>query len=617
MSDLSYRNYGNDDLISVDIESKDPNLIEKGTGVYRKDGYPIGVSLSNGEISEYYPLRHPDTTEEERTKNLAYIKDQLSMPNGKIFANGLYDLDWLENYEGMKVSGPLHDVQIAEPILDEYRKSYSLNSLSESYLGRQKATDIPAEYAKERGWGLSSKGTATHLLWRMPCHVVSEYAKEDTNLTYKVFQKQKERLADENLMDIYDMEMSLYPLLLQMKRVGVRLDEAKLCKTGLSLSDMRYDLQEELNYLAGFSINPNSSRDLEKLFLSKGVPISYKDPTEAMISKGVFKGNPSFEKRVLGRIDHPIAKKILEFRHINTLLTMFLQPYPELMVDGRLHCQFNPLRSDEFGTVSGRFSSSNPNLQQVSGKEEEDYIHTDSYILNGMIIRKLFIPEEGCDWVKYDWSQIEYRLIAHYARGEGADAIRQRYSEDPHTDYHEEMGKMTGLDNRKTVKTLNFGAAYGMGWKKMASQYGWNADEAQSVYEMYHKKVPFVKETSNMVSTKAKRVGYIRTILGRRARLASPDKAYVMFNRLIQGSAADLMKTAMSKAYKAGVFSVLYPHLTVHDEMDISMPRTKEGKDAANELKHIMETCVSLRVPIIASCDKGSSWGDLQEWGGD
>lgn len=615
MAELSYRTW-NEDIVAVDIESKDPQLIEKGTGVYRKDGYPVGVSFSNGDIAEYYALRHPDTTEEERQKNLAYIKDQLSLSNGKVFANALYDLDWLQNYEGFPVNGELHDIQVAEPLLDEYRKSYSLDSLSEKYLNKHKAFDGPAQYAKDRGWSLSSKGTATQHLWRMPYHVVKDYAEQDTRLTHKVLMLQLEELKKQNLLDLYHMEMSIFPLLLQMKKIGVRIDEDRLCRTGLELSDLRYDLQQELNDFAGFEVNANSARHLEKIFTQNGLPIVYKDPTEAMVMKGVFRGNPSFEKRVLQRVDHPISKKILEFRHISTLLSMFLQPYPELLVDGRLHCQFNPLRSDDYGTVSGRFSSSNPNLQQVSGKEEEDYLHSDSEILNGMIIRKLFIPEDGCDWMKYDWSQIEYRLIAHYAQGQGADLIRQRYNEDPNTDYHEEMGKMTGLEDRKTVKTLNFGAAYGMGWKKMAQQYGWNPVEAQAVYEMYHKKVPFVKETSGKVGQKAKSVGFIRTILGRRARLLSADKAYVMFNRLIQGSAADLMKKAMADAHKAGVFNVLFPHLTVHDEMDVSKPRTPAGAEAARELKNILENCVKLRVPIIASCECGPSWGELEEWNG-
>ena len=287
---------------------------------------------------------------------------------------------------------------------------------------------------------------------------------------------------------------------------------------------------------------------------------------------------------------------------MKTLLEMFIIPYQDLIVDGRLHCNFNPLRSDEGGTVSGRFSSSNPNLQQVSAKKEGN---------EGQIIRKIFIPEENQLWLKNDWSQIEYRLIAHYARGAGSDTIRNRYNNDPKTDYHDEMGQMTGLPDRKIVKTLNFGAAYGMGPKKMALTYGWTEEYAYNIYNMYHAKVPFVHITSNAVANTASTRGYIKTILGRKARLKSKDKSYVMFNRLIQGSAADLMKKAIADSYEAGVFNTLTPHLTVHDELDCSMPNTKEGREAAKELKLIMENCIKLKVPIISDAELGENWGTL------
>lgn len=610
---LTYHDYRNDQIIAVDIETKDPLLREKGNGVYRQDGHILGVSMSNGEYSEYYPINHPDTEAEESVRNINYLRDQLAGTNRKVFANGLYDLDWLVNGAGFTVNGKFEDIQIAEPLLDEYRRSYSLENLVKDYLGMGKAYDGPVEYARSQGWINGSSNKATHLLWSMPQSVVSEYASMDALETYKIFKLQEERLREQNLEEVYALEMSLYPLLLQMRKVGVRIDEQRLYKTGMELADLRSDLQDELDSIAGRELNVNSNRDLETLFLKKDLPVVYGEPTTNMINKGNFKGNPSFEKRVLQRVDHPIAQKILELRHITTLMNMFIIPYPDLLVDGRLHCQFNQLRSDEYGTVSGRFSSSNPNLQQVSAKDESDYIHADSEILNGQIVRKLFIPEDGCDWLKMDWSQIEYRLIAHYASGEGSDVIRERYNESPDTDYHAEMGQMAGIEDRKIVKTLNFGTSYGMGVDKMSSMYGWNLSEAKEIYKRYHEKVPFVKETSRKVANKAKKVGYIRTILHRRARLQDSNKAYVMFNRLIQGGAADLMKKAMSDAYEAGVFNWLVPHLTVHDEMDCSVPKTKVGKEAGNELKHIMENCIKLRVPIYAKMEIGSNWGELEE----
>lgn len=611
---LNLYNFKDSEYIAVDIESKDPYLKEKGPGVYRDDGHICGVSFSDGEFSEYYPIDHPDLTQEESTKNLSYIIDQLSGNNRKIFANGMYDLDWLVNWGGIKVNGKFDDIQVAEPLLDEYRYSYSLNALSMEYLKDTKKYDGITDYALQQGWIKSPSQNGVKHLWKMPSSIVREYASEDAKLTYQIFMKQKELLKEQYLEDIYDIEMRLFPLLLQMRKEGVPLNMDRLYKTGIELSDLQYDLQKEINHLAEMEINVNSGKQLEQLFLKNKLKVFYGVPTELMMMKGLTRGNPKFDKKTLEKYNNPIATKILELRHITTLLNMFIHPYPELVVGEKLHCQFNPLKSDNYGTVSGRFSSSNPNLQQVSGKEEEEYIHSNSEILNGLVIRKLFIPEENCDWLKLDWNQIEYRLIAHYAFGDGAETIRKRYNEDSNVDYHAEVGVMSGIDDRKIVKTLNFGAAYGMGVRKMSQVYGWNYEEACAIYDMYHKKVPFVKETGRRVANKAKRVGFIKTLLGRRARLPSSDKAYVMFNRLIQGSAADIMKKAMVDAYEKGIFNTLIPHITVHDELDCSMPRTKEGQEAGKELKYTMENCIKLRVPIKADAEIGSNWGELKEW---
>lgn len=614
MQALRYMNYKEKPRMAVDIETYDPQLQTKGNGVYRKDGYICGVAFSDGIHSEYYDINHYDTNPEDKEKNLRYIKDQLSGSNEKVGANFLYDQDWLENGYDIKVNGKIHDVQVAEPLIDEYRITYNLDSLGIKYLGTGKLKDPLKEWCEQQNLKLLKNDSPLKYLFKMPKDLINHYSPEDARLTFKVFEKQEEELKAQNLIDIYDLEIALMPLLLQMRKQGVRLRKNEMSTLGLELADISYDLQEELNNIARFEINPNSSPDLEKLFTKMRLPIVYKEPTELMKQNGREIGNPTFDKKILERVDSPIAKKILELRHIKTIISLFLVPYQDFLIEDRLHCNFNQLRSDNYGTVSGRFSSSTPNLQQVSGKKEEDALSSHaSAILSGQIVRKLFIPEENCYWLKLDWSQIEYRLIAHYAMGEGADEIRRRYIENPETDYHKELGELTGIDDRKVIKTLNFGSAYGMGPKSMSANYGWSLTEAYNVYDLYHSRVPFVRETSNRVATKAKRVGYIRTLLNRRARLKSRDKAYVMFNRLIQGGAADLMKKAMVDAYYAGIFNTLKPHLTVHDELDCSMPKTKEGLEAGQELKHVMETCIKLKVPIIADAEIGENWGELTE----
>ena len=605
---LSYIDFKNFPDMAVDIETRDPNLKIKGNGVFRRDGFILGVAFSIGEISEYYPLHHVDTSSEERTKNLKYITDQLSGTNDKIFANGLYDLDWLINFEGIPVNGKYQDVQIAEPLIDEYKKSYSLDNLAKEYLGKSKNNKGIIDFCLRRGFINSGKGNIFKVLHKVPSDIVGEYSAEDAKLTFEVHKKQEPILKENSLFDIYNLEMSIFPLLLKMRKNGVRIDEKALEKTKIFVLDSKEKAQKRLNSFFGGEINPNSNLDLQKLFFDHDLEITYGPPTKIMVEKGRLKGNPVFNKSELKKTNHEIANEVLKFRHFATLQSLFIEPYENMLVSGKLHANFSPLRGDDYGTVSGRFSSSNPNLQQVSAKSED----SDDDI-TGLIIRKLFIPEENHQWLKFDWSQIEYRILAHYAQGPGSDVIRDRYNSSPDVDYHHELGIMTGISDRKTVKNLNFGGVYGQGFTAMSKLYGWDIDEAESIYKLYHEKVPFVKYTAHKIAEKAKATGYVKTILGRRAHLPDPQKGYIMINRLIQGSAADLMKKAMAMAFEKGVFDILIPHITVHDELDCSMPKTKEGISAAKELKHIMETCIKLRVPIIAECEIGESWGDLKK----
>lgn len=253
------------------------------------------------------------------------------------------------------------------------------------------------------------------------------------------------------------------------------------------------------------------------------------------------------------------------------------------------------------------------NLQQIpsyDAKEKDDFKRWYT-----RLCRELFLPEENHDWLKIDYSQIEYRFMAHFACNAGpndtsADDVRQAYIDKPDTDYHEMIQELTGLP-RKLAKNLNFGVGYGMGKAHMSEFFGWDPDYCDEVLSTYHSRAPFVKATMNAVSAKARAQGFIRTFLKRRSRLTDPNKAYIMFCRLCQGSAADLTKQAMVNAWEAGIFDVLPLHLTVHDEIDCSMPRTPIGVEAAAELKNIMEKALVLRVPIIAEAEIGPNWVDL------
>lgn len=593
---------GNASTLCVDIETKDPKLPTHGPGTHRGDGYICGVGFGAGDAAMYLPTNHKDLPSEAQENNRKIIQLLLSKPSAKLGTNIIYDLEWLLK-EGFSVNmSTIHDVQYAEPLLDEYARSYSLSKLADKYSAEEKKTDILDKYCEEMNW----KGDARKHIWKMPSALVGEYVIGDVTLPQEIFDKQQSQLEAEGLMDVYTMETELIPSLLKMRKNGVKIDQKRFKKAITSFTERRFKLEKELEKELG-SINMNSTAQLAKVFDKMGIPYPKNPPTALMKEKGK-EGNPNIDKLVLAKLskDYPICNKILDYRQTDTMINMFLWPYMDLMCEGRLYGQFHPLRSDDYGTVAGRFSASKPNLQQVSAIDVDD---DEDEQMKGKVLRSLFVPEEGCDWAKLDYSQIEYRIMAHYAEGATAEKLRQQYINDPGTDMHQVICDATGFD-RRTAKRLNFGGAYGMGVKTASGLFGWTFEEADVFMSSYHQAAPYVKQLRRTVSDIAARRGHIFTILGRKARTHPSRKLHSMFNRLIQGSAADVMKKAMVDADKKGLFEELILHLTVHDELDVSVPKTASAQEALKELEETMIHAVEFDVPILVDCHTGHNWAE-------
>lgn len=581
-------------IVSIDIETHDPNLIKYGPGVYRRDGKILGVSLSFEGHAEYYNIGHFDCTEGEKARNTEYIKKILASPNIKLGANLIYDVDWIENWMGLKVNGLLYDVQTAEALINENQKSYSLDTLSYKYLGIGKyKNDIDAFCEKE---GL--KGDPRIWLWAMPYMLVRQYAIEDARHPLKIFDKQLSILKKEELFDLFILESKCIRATLLLRKNGVLIDQKQREINAHELESQINQIKQRL-YKEYGEFNYNSTQQIAELFDSLGIEYSRTE-----------KGNPSIRNNALfaNAEKHQICKDLYFIRKMFKSLSTFLHGSLVDFVtkDGRIHCSFYSTKKDNYGTRTGRFSSAKPNLQQIPSRDEDDFSF-------GKIARECFVPEIDHRWGSIDYSQIEYRFMAHYALGPGSKEIRQHYNDDPNTDYHKYIMDLTGL-SRKPAKTLNFGVAYGMGVNKMSLTYGWDIDYCYDILNIYHSNVPFIKSTMQRVSNVAIRRGYIRTILNRRVRLTDHNFAYKMFNGLIQGSAADLMKKAMVDLLESGVYDYLTPHLTVHDELDMSIPNNDQGTKAFREAKNIMEKSIELSVPIVAKAEIGTNWSNLKEF---
>lgn len=619
-------------LLSLDTETYDPDLLSEGPGFGRGKGHLVGVSIGTHDAGWYFPMRHTICPEQNIDPDvvLRWLRDTLETPHvAKIGANLLYDIGWLQE-EGVDVCGPLVDVQFAEALLTE-GDPVALDALASKYLGEHKETSLLYRWCADF-YGGNPTDKQRGNIWRAPPSLVGPYATADARLPFGIIQRQAGELQRQQLVDLFRMECELIPLLLAMRRAGTSVDLTEAERVRELLRGEQGVLQRQLDEAAGRSVNVNASASIALAFDRFALPYPRTE-----------KGKPSFKKEFLETVEHPIAELICGIRQRDKLCSTFIESYIlNKNVNGKVHCSFHPLRGDDGGTRSGRFSSSDPNLQNIPARDER----------LAPLLRGIFVPDHGhMQWRRYDYSQIEYRFLAHYAVGPLADTIRAAFVADPTVDYHhqtfEMLAPLMGWDvtdpitikyKRKLTKNVNFGLVYGMGVKKLIRYLGLTPAQGEELFEAYHKGVPFVQATMEATMNEAGALGYIQTILGRRSRfeLFEPSswddkrpglpldaalkyygsnirRAYLHkgLNRRLQGSAADMMKRAMWLCWKDGVFDATgVPRLTVHDELDFS--DTGGCDEAFAEMQQIMERCIPLRVPVIADCEVGPNWGNVE-----
>jgi len=571
----------------------------------------------------------------DRAKTLEWFKDILECPATKIFHNAMYDVCWIRNL-GLKINGLIVDTMIASSLLDENRFSYTLNTLAWHFLNEGKNERALNEAAKARG--IDPKKD----MWMLPAQEVGAYAEKDASLTFKLWQHVKKLLIENDLQDIFNLETDLFPCLVDMRFLGVRVDvqRASVLKRELTRKEERLIHQVQIE--TGIDTQIWAARSIAKVFDKLKLPYSRTEKTDS----------PSFTKNFLSNHEHPIVKMIAEARKINKVNTTFIDTILNFEHNGRIHAEINQIRSDDGGTVTGRFSYQNPNLQQIPARDPN----------TGPLIRSLFIPEEGCKWGCFDYSQQEPRLVAHYALKFGlpsVNTIADSYESDPSTDFHKIVADMADIP-RLQAKTINLGLFYGMGKAKLQAELGVTKFKAEELFERYHSKVPFVKQLMNKIMNAASNKGQIKTLLGRRCRFpkyepvlrgsdwgtfvpaedhermlelqdmgeylkdeegellkdtdGNPQRnywhnnptrrafTYKALNKLIQGSAADMTKKAMLDLYKEGIL----PHIQIHDELDISI----DGNE--DKIKEIMENAVDLALPNKVDCESGPNWGSIK-----
>ncbi len=596
------------DYVAIDLETRDPNLKSRGSGAVIGNGEIIGVAIAVEGWSGYYPIGHREGNLDKRIV-LDYVKDVCKAPNTKIFHNAMYDVCWLRAYN-IPINGFIVDTMVMSSLIDENRLSYALNSIAFEYLREVKDEKGLREAAEAAGVDPKSE------MYKLPAMYVGGYAEKDAELTLRLFKILSVEIQKQNLSEIFDLETQLFPCLIDMKFKGVRVDVEGAQKLKLQMLKEEEALLLEVKRQKGVDTQIWAARSISKVFDKLGLHYERTEKTQA----------PSFTKNFLSEHNHPLVKKIAKAREINKAHTTFIDTILKHEHRGRIHADINPIRSDQGGTVTGRFSYSNPNLQQIPARNKD----------LGPKIRSLFLPEKNHTWGCFDYSQQEPRLVVHYAAttdpimyDQSVTNIVDKFKSDS-VDFHQTVADMAGI-TRSNAKTINLGLFYGMGKAKLQAELGLSTkEEAENLFNQYHENVPFVRELMNRTSSHAQFSGSIGTLLGRRCRFNKWEPAtfgmhtpmsleeaertygrgrikraftYKALNKLIQGSAADMTKKAMLDLYKEGII----PHIQIHDELDISI----ESEVQAKKIIEIMENAVKLAVPNKVDYEYGDTWGEI------
>mgnify|MGYP001438551063 FL=1 len=442
------------DTIAIDLETYDPDLKSKGSGSIVGRGKVVGIAIATDGYSGYFPFDHKGGGNLDKDLVMKWFKDVCESTADKIFHNAMYDVCWIRAM-GIKINGNIYDTMIAASLVNENRFRFDLGSLGWDYVGRGKNETELKEAANE--WGVDPKAD----MWMLPAMYVGNYAQRDAELTLDLWKAMQKEISDQDLGSIFELETDLFPCLVDMKFKGVRVDTESAHKLKQQLCTEEKKLLSEVTKETGIECQIWAARSIAKVF--DKLKLSY-DRTEKTKS-------PSFTKNFLSEHNHPLVKKIAKAREINKAHTTFIDTIIRYEHKGRIHADINQIRSDQGGTVTGRFSYSNPNLQQIPARNKD----------LGPLIRSLFIPESGCEWGCFDYSQQEPRLVVHYAsldQDTSVFGVKDAYEENVKSDFHQTVADMAQIP-RTQAKTINLGLFYGMGKGKLQAELGVSKEKAE------------------------------------------------------------------------------------------------------------------------------------------
>ena len=572
----------------------------------------FGVSVAFAGWSGYFDTRKTPET-------FRWLRDELPQAKLIIGHHKKFDALFLRKEGAIYLDVPWHCSMITECLIYEHHMKYDLESVAQRRLGVGKSADMIELWMRMSG--AKNKNAAMATLHLAPEELVRPYAIKDAELLLPIYSSQMLDIHEQNLEKVYRLEMDLLPVLMDMEWGGVRCDAEAAEAAIPKLTTIIDSEQKKLNTIVGFDININSSPQVRKVFAPEKVGKWQYKLSDGTLCWATDAGNPSIDQNVLKEMTHPAAALIRRVRKDTKLRDTFLKGHILSNIDerGYVHTTFNSTRNDaDAGTVTGRLSSTGPALQQINGRDKD----------TAQILRSMFLPDDGDDWLGADYSSADFRIAAHYLND---PQMIDAYRDNPDTDFHGFVGEMIGIPRSPrfagdpNAKTLNLSMAFGAGAGKTASQLGmpfsieeWGdgrmklvaGSEAQAVLNIYHTKFPAFKAFSRAATQVAKERGYVMSLMGRRLRFVNND-AHKAAGYLFQSGCAECMKTALVRVWRMLRCTPYRLFLTVHDELAISAPpdmvKDKEIHSVFTDYTSD-DAPFKLRVPMTASFKRGINW---------
>lgn len=616
-------------LLAIDTEVSDNGLANKmGPGWPYKGGYVAGVSIAApGAPPVYVPVAHPDTDNFSHEAVGKWLADHINSGDQIVMQNAHFDLGWIGTEWGIHPTERINDTIAAAVCLDETRLTYNLDDLCEW-------KQVPG---KEKGVlekALKAHGLGPHEMVKVPAKYIGAYAEQDAQSLLALHTRMRAELEAQSLLPAYQLEADLIPMIVAMRRRGIRVGASRAEQVQRKLFARRDEILAELSrkLATGQKLTISDLTSPVKLavfFDLEQVPY----PTTPKTKKG------SFSNDWMEKVDHWLPRLVVAARNMHSMADKFIGRYiMDFSHKSRVHAEIHQYRSDTGGTRTSRMSYSNPPLQQMPAPEEEGNLETDA----GLMVRDIFEPEEGEIWGALDYSQQEYRLIASYAslcKVAGAAEVVKAYRQNPNLNFHQMTADMAGI-KKKAAKIVNFGLAYGKGVPSLAVDLGLSIEEAKELMNKINENAPFVSRLSEVCQSQVQQKGYIRLIDGARIRfnmweprwhdktvgpmplpaakvaIRSPDhpwfrkklqraKTHKALNALIQGSAARQTKAAMRNIWRAGYL----PLIQMHDELGFSLTRDDNPK----VLQQMMAEAVPTEVPMLIDAEFGPTWGQAKK----